>query len=163
MSLKIRKAELEDYDVLCRLFAQIDELHQQWYPDIFRNSEGLIRTRHEIGELIMPRHSQVFLAELNGEGIGMALIRIENTPDFRLLKKMTYLFLETIVVDKKHRRKGVGTALFNAIKKFAEEKNISRIELKVYFRNEDAILFCKKFGFADYWKRMSLSSFNDEK
>jgi ribosomal protein S18 acetylase RimI-like enzyme len=157
MEFKIRKAELEDYDVLCRLFAQIDELHLQWYPELFRHPEGPSRTRHEIGEMIMSKYSQIFLAEAELQELGLISFKIENYPDHRIVKKQTFILIDMIVVDKNYRCRGIGKALYNEVVNFAKDKSIDRIELKVYSKNTDGILFYKQLGFTDFWERMQLS------
>jgi len=157
MEFKIRKAELEDYDALCRLFAQIDELHLQWYPDLFRHPDGPSRTRHEIGEMVISKYSQIFLAEADAKELGLVSFKIENYPDHRIVKKQTFILIDMIVVDKGYRCKGIGKALYEEVVNFAKEKSIDRIELKVYSKNTDAISFYKRLGFSDYWQRMQLS------
>ena len=54
------------------------------------------------------------------------------------------LYLEDIVVNEGHRNKGIGSALFNAVKQTAERLKLKRMEWQVLEWNEPAIAFYKK-------------------
>jgi GNAT superfamily N-acetyltransferase len=54
------------------------------------------------------------------------------------------LYLEDIVVNQQHRRKGIGTLLFNHLLFIAKNENVKRMSWQVLNWNEPAIEFYKK-------------------
>lgn len=54
------------------------------------------------------------------------------------------LYLEDIVINEAYRRKGIGTRLFNEVKKVAKSQNVGRFAWQVLEWNESAIEFYKK-------------------
>ena len=63
----IRKATLDDDDELCRLIAEVDELHRVNLPQRFKAQEG---STHELGycrSLIMDKSAGFLVAEDDGE------------------------------------------------------------------------------------------------
>jgi len=61
-------------------------------------------------------------------------------------------------VEPKARRKGIGKALTDTVKKWACEKGVERLELQVTENNEAAKSFYKYLGFSDTGRREPLVS-----
>ena len=81
------------------------------------------------------------VAEKNNTIIGMALYYIKYST-----WKGKCLFLEDLIVNKKHRRSGVGQRLFEAIINTAKKTNMNRLMWQVLDWNEPAINFYKKYN-----------------
>ncbi len=83
-----------------------------------------------------------FVAEDNEEGIvGIALYYFA----YSTWKGRT-LYLEDIVVTERHRRRGIGKLLFDAVAKAAHEAGAKRMAWQVLDWNEPAINFYQKIG-----------------
>lgn len=93
-------------------------------------------------EVVSNKDTMIFVAEDEGKLIGLIT--------FYLLPNLRHGFygghVEDIVVSKTHRRKGVGTALFNALKMYCKEKNVSVIKLDSGLELTDAHKFYEKLG-----------------
>jgi len=76
-----------------------------------------------------------------GEILGMALFYNR----FSTWKGLT-IHLEDLIVKQKHRKKGIGKALFEALIKHAKAENINRLEWVVLDWNTDAIAFYESYG-----------------
>ena len=63
-----------------------------------------------------------------------------------IIKERTTYFIEDIVVDNKHRRKGVVKALYDCLFNLAKRSNIDFIEFNVWSFNTDAIKFYESLG-----------------
>jgi len=63
-----------------------------------------------------------------------------------------YLFIEDIYVKPEFRRAGIGSALWNAAAKIADEQKLPRIEWNVLAWNESAIQFYSRMGAVDLYK-----------
>lgn len=93
-------------------------------------------------EVISRSDAMIFIAEENGKLNGLMT--------FYLLPNLRHGFysghVEDIVVSKAYRRKGVGTALFYALKKYCKEHNVSVIKLDSGLELADAHKFYEKLG-----------------
>jgi GNAT superfamily N-acetyltransferase len=84
---------------------------------------------------------EVILAELNGKITGMAFYFISYST-----WKGRCLFLEDIIVKPEHRKKGIGSILFNKVIEKAREIGAKRLQWQVLEWNEPAIEFYKKYN-----------------
>lgn len=95
------------------------------------------------------------VAEVAGEVVGMALYY----PRYSTWKGRT-LYLEDLVVDEPHRRKGIGRALLLELIRIADASSAARLEWQVLDWNEPAIAFYRELGvaFDDEWLNCRLTS-----
>lgn len=84
---------------------------------------------------------QTFIAEVNGEILGMALYYYR----YSTWKGKT-IHLEDLVVKEKMRGTGLGYALYSAVIRQGKEEAVRRIEWNVLNWNTPAIEFYKKSG-----------------
>lgn len=84
---------------------------------------------------------QFFVAEEQGEVVGMALYYYKYST-----WKGKCIFLEDIIVTEKHRKKNIGSRLFERVLQVAKEENVKRLEWQVLNWNEPAIAFYKKYN-----------------
>ena len=83
---------------------------------------------------------EAFVAEANGEILGMALYYFNYST-----WKGVSLYLEDLVVREQHRRLGIGSMLFEAVAEMAAEKEVGRFAWQVLDWNESAIDFYKRY------------------
>lgn len=70
-------------------------------------------------------------------------------------KNTRYGYIQDIAVTKKHRRKNIGSMLFEQAVIWFKKKKVSRMELDAASANELSQSFWRKTGFRDYMIRMS--------
>jgi len=86
----------------------------------------------------------VFTAVLNGTPVGIANIYVP------VYKRFEHQCLFAIIVDEKHRGKGIGSALMQEIVKQAKERfHIEMLHLEVY-KGNPAIHLYERLGFKQY-------------
>ena len=92
---------------------------------------------------------RVFLAEAEGEVLGMALF-YERYSTW----KGKAIHLEDLIVKKAHRGKGIGRALYDKVLRFGKAGGYRRITWEVLDWNKDAIDFYTSTGarILDSWK-----------
>ena len=90
----------------------------------------------------------LFVAEKNKKIIGIALTFFRYST-----WKGKVLYLEDLIVNGKHRRKGIGKKLFDEVTKFARKKSCVGLSLQVVEWNKIGINFYKKYNmkFDDEW------------
>ena len=101
-----------------------------------------------------------FVAELNGEIIGMALYYYR----YSTWKGKT-IHLEDLIVKEAHRGTGAGLALYTEIMKQGKKDGVRRIEWNVLDWNEPAIRFYEKSGaiVLDDWRVVQMNEEGIEK
>ncbi|MCU0645187.1 MAG: GNAT family N-acetyltransferase [bacterium] len=153
--LIIREAIGSDYQALCDLFDQVDEFHRKQVPHIFRKPEGESRSSDYVENLMADANTGLFVAQANERLVGLICCFMRETPDIPILVPRKYVYIDNLVVDKNHRRQGIGMALLQKAHTWAIEHEIDEIELNVWQFNDDAIRLYEKLGYKTTLLRMS--------
>ena len=155
MDILIRFAEKEELEKVNILRKQVNDLHVNGRPDIFR--EGFCtQMQDHIYTMYESENSDIIVAVSGDDILGFATVEY-------ILKPLSPYSLERKIyqicefgVDKKHHRKGIATKLVDFMKQDAASKGYSRIELDVWEFNETAIEFYNAIGFKPYRRYMEL-------
>lgn len=145
---------MNDYDVLCKIFEEGDEYHQQALPHIFKKPDGSVRTKEFISSIIANEDEVLFVAEFNDTIIGVIHIRISEAPYIDIMVPRRYAVIDNIVVLNVHRGKGVGKMLMKKAHEWISSKEIKHIELHVWEFNQSAIKFYEKLGYTTASRKM---------
>lgn len=96
-----------------------------------------------------------FVAEWDNEIVGMALYYYKYST-----WKGRCIYLDDIVVTEKHRNKGIGKLLMNAVIQKAQEEKVRKLEWQVLKWNTPAIEFYRKYHtiFDDEWLNCKLTA-----
>lgn len=91
---------------------------------------------------------EILVAEADGEVVGAALFYEKYST-----WKGRGVHLEDFVVKEEHRRRGIGSMLFEEVIRIAGERDYSRMDWQVLGWNESAIAFYRKYGasLTDEW------------
>jgi ribosomal protein S18 acetylase RimI-like enzyme len=129
------------------LWRQSDELHAALAPGYFR-PRGI--------EAPGPNHADddphvatlVAHADADGHALrGAVQVRIYDTPADPVMVPRRRAHVEAIVVDRRHRRGGIGTALMNAAAAWARERGAAEVVLTVWAGNAAAEAFYERLGY----------------
>ncbi|MGL4538392.1 MAG: GNAT family N-acetyltransferase [Cetobacterium sp.] len=154
--IDIRKACIEDYTSLCSVYDELDSLHLQNHPELFKKPLISSRDESDIKNIIEDPNRELFVAEYNSEIIGFTECFIATSIVHPVIKERKWIQLDNIAVKSKYQNKKVGNLLLKKVKEWAKEKNINRIELTVYSFNANTISFYGKNGFNEISKKMYL-------
>jgi len=142
MNIKIRKATLDDLDILLDFEQQLITVERPM--DISLEQHKKINY-YDINEFIKSNNAEVFVAVFNNEivGSGYGLIK-QNENHFaeKLHGHVGFMF-----VKKRYRGKGISKLLLNTIFDWFKTQNITEIRLQVYDINDSAIKAYEKAGF----------------
>lgn len=135
-SVEIRPAQVGDIPVILEFIRAI--AHYEKMSDQVVADEATLRE-----SLFGPRPAaEVLLAYLNGEPAGYAV----TFSTFSTFEGRAGLWLEDLFVHEHLRGKGIGKALFEAVRRLAAERNCPRLEWVALDWNQSAIDFYEMQG-----------------
>ena len=140
----IRVLELKDYESVKKLVYQVHQLHLKNRPDIYIDGNPLPIEYFE--KIINDKNSLNYVYEDNGEIVGILTSSKQTSRPLQILNSRIVYFIDDIVVDSNHRKKGIGKKLFNHLLDQAKQDNVDAIELNVWSFNESAIKFYESLG-----------------
>ncbi len=154
MDFSIRQANPEDYGELCEVFAEIDALHREALPDVYRAPDGPARSEEYITSIIADENAALFVAQSDLGIVGLVEISLREPPDISIMVPRRYARIGTLVVKERFRRSGVGRGLMERAHQWAQAKGASQVELGVWEFNEGAIAFYERLGYTTDIRRM---------
>ncbi len=145
--MKIRKAQEKDIERINELLYQVCMIHHQGRPDLFRAGARKY-SEQQLIDILHDEKTPVFAAvDDNDTLMGYAFCIFKETKGDNILTDIKSLYIDDLCVDEKFRGKGVGKALYQAVKKFARENGCYNLTLNVWSRNTSAHEFYLRCGF----------------
>lgn len=141
----IRRAENKDIDKINELLFQVQKVHSDKRPDIFKAGEKKYTTE-ELKEIIADDTRPVYVYDENGEVLGYSFCIYQIQEETPQLHKRKTLYIDDLCVDEKVRGKHIGTSLYKFIVKTAKENFCDSITLNVWALNDSAAAFYEKAG-----------------
>ena len=142
----VRFAEEKDLNIINELRKQVNDIHVEGRPDVFKSGFGTeIR---DFAKVIMNgENSDIIVAERNGVICGMACVDYVDKPETPYSKARSFYHVQEIAVDVNYRRQGVAKELLEFIITDAKKRKLGKIELDVWEFNDSAIEFYQTVGF----------------
>ena len=142
----IRKAEEKDIPKIMELLVQVNMVHHNARPDLFKGPTTKY-TEEELRGILSDESSPVFVYEDDGGCVqGHCFGMITKADNTRLLEEIKTFYIDDICVDENARGKRVGDALFQYAKNYAKEIGCYNLTLNVWTGNEGAKAFYEKCG-----------------
>ena len=141
---KIRKAVSADIDRILALLHQVNRVHYEIRPDLFK-PDTTKYSAHDLEILFRDDHKPVFVYD-DGDVLGYAFCQITEMRDHLLLQDNKTLYIDDICVDEKARGQHVGKALFNHVRDYALSIGCHNITLNVWEGNTPAMHFYQNQG-----------------
>ena len=140
----IRLATTNDIPRLLELLHQVNMVHYERRPDIFKPHTTKYNAE-QLQDLLTQPDKAIFVYE--DEGVqGYAFVQMEDVHDDILLQDMRTLYIDDICVDEQARGKHVGKQLFEHVRAYAEKLVCGAITLNVWEGNDAAMAFYRKLG-----------------
>jgi ribosomal protein S18 acetylase RimI-like enzyme len=146
MNIAIRLATAADIPSLSELFLQSAAYHTQQAPYFFRLPSKEWICEFFEGHLKNPVVT-LLVAELDSKIVGAARAEVRNSPEVPLLRPLTFLHIEEIVVAQNYRRKGVAKALMTKIEEIAQTLNLKQVTLNVWNFNDSTKFLYENLGY----------------
>ena len=133
MDIQIRTATINDYESVIKIISQVQDMHVEWRPDIYRHNDNLISK--EVFEKIVESNT-FFVAENDNEKI-VGVLEIA----FRHIESPAHvtrdiIFIDTMAVAEKYRGLGVGHKMFEFLKIMKIEKTWMELNYKLMLEIE---------------------------
>ena len=153
-STSIRSMSLEDCDGVARLFDELDVLHSESLPWLFRRPTPSPRDRAFFESLLETEQSAVLIADV-GEVVGFVHVVLRTSPSFPIFVRQTRGLVESLYVAAAWRRRGFARELLGAAERWALERGAVGIDLNVYEFNDPAMALFTGVGYSTLSRRMS--------
>ena len=143
---EIRRARECDMKDINRLLVQVNMVHHQGRPDLFRAGKKKY-TDEQLRELIHDDSRPIFVAVDDQERVlGYAFCIFQQHLDDNILTDIRTLYIDDLCVDETIRGQHIGKSLYEAVLAFARESGCYNVTLNVWTFNEGAMKFYEKCG-----------------
>lgn len=152
--MKIKKATVDDAEVLAGLCSEIQALHIKMQPLIFRET-----SHQELVDFFRERISNpdymAFWAFDADQPVGYIVLHILEKPGNIFVHARNILEIDHIHIVERYRRQGVCKKLFSKALDVAVSLRIENIQLGVWSRNDRAIAAFHALGFKQQYHVMA--------
>ena len=151
----VRRAGEEDIPDILKLLVQVDMVHHNGRPDLFKGPATKY-SAEELKAILQNAETPVFVCtDENEKVLGHGFCVLQHSGG-QLLEEHDTLYIDDICVDEAARGQGVGRALFDTIREYAREKGCYNVTLNVWTCNPGAAAFYAKLGLAPYKTGMEM-------
>ncbi len=142
----IRRAEQKDIPDVLRLLVQVDMVHHQGRPDLFKGPATKYGAE-QLERIFSDEKTPVFVfQDEEGRVLGYAFCILREVKGDRVLEDIRTLYIDDLCVDENCRGRHIGTALYRHAAAFAREQGCHNVTLNVWALNENAMRFYRSLG-----------------
>lgn len=143
----IRFAIEKDIPKIEDLLAQVDMVHHNGRPDIFKI--GTKYSAEELKELLKDALRPILVSvDANDEVMGYCFCIFQQHSNHAVLTDIKTLYIDDLCVDEKQRGKHIGRELYEAAVKLAKDSGCYNLTLNVWSCNRSAMHFYEAQGLA---------------
>lgn len=144
--MEIRRACNADIPDVDRLLFQVNQLHHEGRPDLFK-SGGRKYTDDQLKTIFADDNRPVFVAaDEQGHVLGYAFCMLQQHVGDNILTDVKSLYIDDLCVDEQCRGQHIGRALYNHVVAFARASGCYNVTLNVWSCNTSAQAFYEKCG-----------------
>ena len=154
--MSIRLATPSDSALLSSLSVDVQSLHAEHYPKVFKMPENEDFAKTFFEEMLADPSVSIFIAEEDGKPVGCIVCKLVERPENPFAFAARLLLIDQISVRPSDRGKGVGAALMQQAESLARELGVQRMQLDSWDFNLNAHAFFEHLGFEKFnfrfWK-----------
>lgn len=148
-NLTLRRAEARDIPAIMALLVQVNMVHHNGRPDLFKGPTTKY-TEAELVAILADDATPVFVcADEAGRVLGHGFCVMQHSGG-QLMEEHDTFYIDDICVDENARGLGVGRALYGHILAFARSLGCYNVTLNVWTCNPGAMAFYEKLGMKPY-------------
>jgi len=151
--VNIRRATLADAELLAGLNKDIQQIHADAYPSLFKQPDNFAEfvadfETHKLSDV----DGFVLIIEADQQAVGYIYAKVVTRPENAYVYAQKLMLVDVIAIKPAYQKKGYGQKLINAVRDEALAQGIHRMLLDTYEFNANAQQFYVKLGF----KRMKI-------
>ena len=144
--MQVRRAEEKDIERVLELLVQVDMVHHEGRPDLFKGPATKYNAK-ELAVIFENEKTPVFVCVNDrGEIMGHAFCMHKQVVGDSVLTDVKTLYIDDICVDEAYRGKGVGKALYEHVLAYARQHGFYNVTLNVWSCNPGAMKFYERMG-----------------
>lgn len=141
----IRCAETFDYDNVELIMKQVQRLHVDWRPDIYKETDT-VYPRDYFEQLVSAK--RILVAEQEDAVVGLLSFLYRHVESDKQVTR-DVIFVDDLAVKEEYRGQGIGTQLLNLMKEKVQAEHLDGLELQVNARNTAARKLYEQLGFTE--------------
>ena len=141
----IRRAEQRDIPALMSLLLEVNAVHNEIRPDLFKGNTTKF-DQSELSDVLRDNDKPVFVYEADGHILGHAFCQLIEVRGNSLLLDIKTLYIDDICVARQSRGQHVGRALYEYVRNYAKQSGCYNITLNVWQGNDSAYHFYQSMG-----------------
>jgi ribosomal protein S18 acetylase RimI-like enzyme len=142
----IREATAADAACISRLNIDVQKLHADALPHLFKQPSATTFPPAAVVELMAEPHNIFFLAEVDGAAVGYVWVEIRRRPEDAAQFARNSVLIHHISVTPAHQGHGHGDRLMVAVKALAKAGDITTVVLDTWSFNTEAHRFFERQG-----------------
>ena len=149
MPITVRPATPSDIPALMSLLIQVNMVHHNGRPDLFKGPTTKY-TADELAAILADDETPVFVGvDESGRVLGHGFCVLQHSGG-RLMAEHDTLYIDDICVDESARGLGAGRAVYDHILGYARQRGCYNVTLNVWTCNPGAMRFYEKLGMKPY-------------
>ena len=144
-NVAIRYAKAADYDDAEAIMKEVQQLHVDWRPDIYKPADT-VYPKDYFERLVAGK--RLLVAEQNAVIVGLLSFMYRHIESDKQVTR-DVIFVDDLAVKAEYRDRGIGTQLLNNMKEKVTNEHLDGLELQVNARNIAARKMYEKFGFTE--------------
>lgn len=142
----IRKAQIKDIPEILELLVQVDMVHHNGRPDIFKGPATKYN-EEQLKSVLACENTPVFVyTDENDIVLGHVFCVSKQIKNNDLLTDIKTLYIDDLCVDENARGNYIGKALYDYVISYAKERGYYNVTLNVWTCNTSALKFYEKMG-----------------
>lgn len=142
--MSIRKAREKDVDAISELLRQVQSIHADGRPDIFKGGTSKF-SKDDVKNILKNDSTPVYVyVDEKDYAVGYAFCAIKEQKDSANLYAIKNFYIEDLCVHENYRGKGIGKKLYKFCLSLAKELGCYHLTLNVWHLNESAVKFYQK-------------------
>ena len=142
----VRFAREKDIPAIMELLVQVDMVHHQARPDLFKGPATKY-TPEELRAILTDAQRPVFVCvDEKDQVLGHAFCIFRQWVDHPVMTDVKSLYIDDLCVHERCRGQHIGSLLYSHIQAFARQSGCYSITLNVWAQNESALAFYRRMG-----------------
>ena len=152
-STKIRLAQENDIEQLCRLNEEVQAIHIRLSPGIFRHTD-LAEVENRLRMIMGDSSKCILVAERAGAVIGYLILQKQIKPAHAFCNERRCAYIDQVCIAENYRRTGIFTQFMAQVETIARDWGMPTVELSVWSDNAKGKDAFEKSGFSTYNEKM---------